>query len=233
MSLSAFCPCYGMAETCLLASSGPADKVEPTILRVLSTSLSIGSAIRLADADSLSAVELVGHGAAAIGAEVRAVHPETLAHLSEGSVGELWLASTSLALGYYGKDEQTQHSFGTFVDGNERRWYRTGDLGFLLEGEVFVCGRIKDLMIFAGKNHYPQDIELTAEEADGRLRPGCIAAFSIPADDAQEGELLVVVAELRDKATSADDCARVAHNVKLAISTSHSVQCHEVGRLLS
>ena len=185
--------------------------------------------MQLATANSSSAVELVGNGAAAIDAEIRAVHPETFAPLSEGCVGELWLASPGLALGYYNNDEATANAFNLELQGSDRRWYRTGDLGFLHEGEVFICGRSKDLMIFAGKNHYPTDIELIAEEAEERLRPGCIAAFSIQTQDALEGEALVVVAELRNKATSAEDCARVAHNVKSVIASSHGVQCHEVG----
>ena len=79
-----------------------------------------------------------------------------------------------------------------------------------------------------GKNHYPSDIELTAEQADGRLRAGCIAAFSITAEDAAKGELLVVVAEVRDKALSGNEHAEATRNLKSAVAAAHSVGVHEV-----
>ena len=162
------------------------------------------------------------------GAEIRPVSPETKSSLSEGFVGELWLASPGLALGYYNNHEATSAAFGFELEGSDRRWYRTGDLGFLHNGEVFICGRIKDVMIFCGKNHYPQDVELTAEQADSRLRPGCIAAFSTLSSDAAEGELLVVVAEVRDKTLGAEACADVASAVQKAVRMHHGLSCHEV-----
>ena len=83
-------------------------------------------------------------------------------------------------------------------------------------------------MIFCGKNHYPQDVELTAEQADSRLRPGCIAAFSTLSSDAAEGELLVVVAEVRDETLGAEACADVASAVQKAVRMHHGLSCHEV-----
>mgnify|MGYP001368030123 CR=1 FL=1 len=162
------------------------------------------------------------------GAEIRSVSPERKSSLPEGFVGELWLASPGLALGYYNNHEATSAAFGFELEGSDRRWYRTGDLGFLLGGEVFICGRIKDVMIFCGKNHYPQDVELTAEQADNCLRPGCIAAFSTLSGDAAEGELLVVVAEVRDKALGTEACADVVSAVQKAVRMHHGLSCHEV-----
>ena len=83
-------------------------------------------------------------------------------------------------------------------------------------------------MIFRGKNHYPQDVELTAEQADSRLRPGCIAAISTLSGDAAEGELLVVVAEVRDKALGTEACADVVSAVQKAVRMHHGLSCHEV-----
>ena len=93
----------------------------------------------------------------------------TQRRLPEQHVGELWLASNSLALGYYNNPEATAAAFHWRLAGDERDWYRTGDLGFMRDGVVFVCGRIKDMMIFGGRNHYPQDVELTSEQSERRL----------------------------------------------------------------
>jgi acyl-CoA synthetase (AMP-forming)/AMP-acid ligase II len=109
-------------------------------------------------------------------------------------VGEIWVAGPSVALGYWGKPEETARTLGARLAGESCGPYlRTGDLGFLRAGELFVTGRLKDLIILRGRNHYPQDLELTAEESHPALRPGCGAAFS--AEVAGE-ERLVVVHEL-------------------------------------
>ena len=120
--------------------------------------------------------------------------------LGEGRVGEIWVSSPSAAAGYWDRDCDGEFR-AELADGAGGPWLRTGDVGFLLRGELFVCGRLKDLVILRGKNHYPQDIERSVERAAPEsLRPGCVAAFAV--DDGGE-ERLVVLAEVRD-----DDAAQ-------------------------
>ena len=115
--------------------------------------------------------------------ELYIIDPETKAALGSDKVGEIWVTSPSKAMGYWGNLSLTQEDFhaipssgGGEADGG---YLRTGDLGFLHMGELFICGRSKDLIIVRGSNHYPQDIERTAEKSEPRLRPGCSAAFSL------------------------------------------------------
>jgi thioester reductase-like protein len=128
---------------------------------------------------------------------VRIVDPESQQPLSEGQVGEIWVDGPSKAGGYWHRADATSELFGARVAGDdERTFLRTGDLGFLYEGELFVCGRTKDLIIVRGVNCYPADIEAIAERSVPGIRPGCVAAFSIEGDGQEE---LVVVAEARDE----------------------------------
>src|SRR4029077_2284192 len=114
---------------------------------------------------------------------------------SDGQEGEIWISGPSIAQGYWGQPEATEHVFrarlaGGPAEAGEASFLRTGDLGFLRGGELFVTGRLKDLIIIRGRNLYPQDIELTVERSHPALRPGCGAAFSI--ELGQEERLVVV-----------------------------------------
>jgi acyl-CoA synthetase (AMP-forming)/AMP-acid ligase II len=147
------------------------------------------------------------------GVEVAIVDPASCASLPEGRIGEIWTSGASTCRGYWNDPERSRDVFGAVrIDDpdRERRYLRTGDLGFLHEGELFVCGRIKDLIIMRGVNYYPQDIEAIAEAASSKLRPGCVAAFDAPAED---GERLIVAAEVK---TSKDlpDPAEIARAIR-------------------
>ena len=130
--------------------------------------------------------------------DVKIVHTETHEVLSEDLVGEIWIRSPSKAAGYFGRPQQTKEDFDAHLkDGGDVGYLRSGDLGFLHNEELFICGRLKDLIIVGGRNYYPQDIEATAEASTDLLRPGCSAAFTI--DPTHEGgEEVALVAELRD-----------------------------------
>jgi thioester reductase-like protein len=133
---------------------------------------------------------------------VRIVDPESRQTLPEGHVGEIWVDGPSKAAGYWHRPDATAELFGARVVGDDEHTYlRTGDLGFLYEGELFVCGRTKDLIIVRGVNCYPADIEAIVERAAPEIRHGCVAAFSVEND---EQEALVVVAEARDERTLPD-----------------------------
>lgn len=128
---------------------------------------------------------------------VRIVEPESRAALGEGRVGEVWLAGPSKGGGYWNRPELTAEMFGARITGDDEHTYlRTGDLGFLYEGELFVCGRSKDLIIVRGVNCYPSDVEAVVERSRAQVRGGCVAALSVEDD---EHEALVVVAEVRDE----------------------------------
>jgi thioester reductase-like protein len=127
---------------------------------------------------------------------VRIVDPESHRDLGEGRVGEVWVDGPSKAGAYWQRPEQSAETFAARMAGDDEHTYlRTGDLGFLYEGELFVCGRTKDLIIVRGVNSYPADIEAVVSRSAAQVRDGCVAAFSIDRDDQ---EMLVVVAEVRD-----------------------------------
>jgi acyl-CoA synthetase (AMP-forming)/AMP-acid ligase II len=122
------------------------------------------------------------------------VDPATRLPCAPGAVGEIWIDSPAVAAGYYGRPEATQQTFRACVAGTESpEFLRTGDMGVLYEGDLFVTGRSKDLIIIRGENHWPQDIEATAGAAHASVRPGCVAAFSVTAGGSEQ---LVVVAEV-------------------------------------
>lgn len=142
-------------------------------------------------------VPVVSCGKPAAGNVVRIVDPETGRARGEGHVGEIWVDGPSKGSGYWRRPDLSAESFGARIAGDAGRTYlRTGDLGFLYEGELFVCGRRKDLIIVRGANRYPSDIEAIVERSARQIRNGCVAAFSVERDDA---EALVVVAEVRDE----------------------------------
>ena len=142
-------------------------------------------------------LRLVSCGRPLDGIHVRIVDPESRAALGERQIGEIWIAGKSTCQGYWKLPKLTQEAFGNAVetDPEDRNAYlRTGDLGFLHEGELFVCGRIKDLIIIRGVNYYPQDIETIVESASQKIRTAGVAAFE---GGDEEGETLVVVAEVK------------------------------------
>ncbi|MEU2038836.1 HAD-IIIC family phosphatase [Nocardia niwae] len=188
-----FQPVYGLAEATLIVSAAELG-ARPTVILPPGRS------------------ELVGVGRAADGLSVVVVDPERHTECGEGAEGEIWVSGTSVAAGYFDNEAATAETFRARLEGDDRAFLRTGDLGFLSGGELFVTGRRKDLLIIDGKNHYPQDLELTAETAHETVRPGCVAAFSV--DEGIDGELPVVVAEVRTEdpaeLSGAEDAIRAA-----------------------
>eukprot|EP00536_Pseudo-nitzschia_multiseries_P014630 jgi/Psemu1/262284/estExt_Genewise1Plus.C_7430001 len=164
--------------------------------------------------------------------DVRIVDRESRTELSEGTVGEIWVRSPSKASGYFGNEQATLEDFGATLASNPLDEYlRTGDLGFFYRTELFICGRLKDLIIVAGRNYYPQDIEATAEATSDELRPGCSAAFTIDVSHGG-GEEVALVMELRTVPGSAakikELCDPLADAVKAAIHREHSLGISEV-----
>ena len=182
---SAFYPAYGLAEATLKVSGGRRGE-GPRILHLNRAALQAG---RAADDDTGQA--LVGSGRPGAGTRAAIVDPLSGHRRAENEVGEIWVSGPSVALGYWSRSDETARSFGARIPGNRSRFLRTGDLGFLRDGEVFVTGRLKDLLIIRGRNLYPQDIERTAQECHAALRAG--AAFGV---EVAGEERLVLVQEV-------------------------------------
>lgn len=203
----AFYPCYGLAEATLLASGG--DKRNgPRVAAFYKTGLEQGKVRPAMDGDDAGR-RLVGCGGidAEAGQQIRIVDPETGEPCSADRIGEIQLSGPSISLGYWNNPLATELTFIGATDSRER-WLRTGDLGFIEGGELFVSGRLKDLLIIRGRNYYPHDLECAVEAATDALNPGCAAAFASGGDD---GEKLVVLAELkRDRLRQADYKAEFA-----------------------
>lgn len=173
------------------------------------------------------------------GITVKIVDAETCQELPNGQVGEVWVTSESKAAGYYHKPEETKRDFNAVLSGNQNgkgtlEFLRTGDLGFLNERELFICGRLKDLIIVGGRNYYPQDLEATAEVSiSDSCRPGCTAAFTVnPIQESREnGEQVILIMELKEVPSSnnADSiCLSLVNTVRSAINQQHSLAIAEV-----
>ena len=187
----AFYPCYGLAEATLLVSGGRVPE-QPVLRDFDALALSKERAVD-ARPDHQSR-RLVGCGKPLPDEQVRIVDAVSLAECANGEVGEIWIAGPSIAHGYWNEPEVTEQVFhARLPDSGEGPFLRTGDLGFMVDGELFVTGRVKDLIIVRGTNHYPQDIEYTVEHSHPALRTGGGAAFSI---DVNDNEGLVVVHEI-------------------------------------
>ncbi|HLM44423.1 MAG TPA: fatty acyl-AMP ligase, partial [Myxococcaceae bacterium] len=190
-SPAALFPVFGLAEVTLKAP-GPQGRGLVT-LSVDKEALKEDRVVPLPMGDA-NAAEIVSCGESEEGYGLAIVQPESREPLPEGRVGEVWVCGPSVAQGYWCKPELSEETFRARLSGEDsRRWLRTGDLGFMRDGLLYITGRRKDLIIIGGQNHYPQDIEWTVEAALPLVRPGCSAAFSVEVDGE---ERLVVVAEV-------------------------------------
>ena len=187
-----FYPCYGMAETTLFVSGGRKDEL-PKIRAFGGDAIENGYAVEVTGGQEPSRL-LVGCGYVRQGQEVAIVDPQTHTRCGPGTIGEIWVRGPNVALGYWGKVEETAETFQAFLQGgDEGPFLRTGDLGFCVDDELFIAGRLKDLIIIRGRNLYPQDIERVAEMSHPLLRQGCCAAFAV---EGQDTEQLVIVQEV-------------------------------------
>ncbi|MBN8657042.1 MAG: AMP-binding protein, partial [Anaerolineae bacterium] len=216
---TSFYPCYGMAESALIVSGadGPSDLRTFTLDRKsLESDLVVPSL-----ENEEGSVTMVNCGPPIIDQKIIIVNPTTLLQCQPNQVGEIWVAGPSVAQGYWGMEEESRKTFQAYVaDTKEGPFLRTGDLGFLQNGDLFVTGRLKDLIIINGSNHYPQDIELTVETCHPALQPAGGAAFSI--NDGGK-EQLVIVQELNRQNRQAD-VNEVAGAIRQAVTEKHDLQ---------
>jgi acyl-CoA synthetase (AMP-forming)/AMP-acid ligase II/acyl carrier protein len=210
---------YGMAEATLFVS-GSVGK-GPSTLRVRASEL---ARQRVAPAGDGVTRDLVGCGAVAEGLQVAIVDPQTGEACAPDEIGEIWLSGPSVARGYWNRPEETARTFDARLAGGGGSFLRTGDLGFLFGGELYVSGRVKDLIIIRGVNHYPQDIEATVQASHPALRPAAGAAFSVDEDGE---ERLVVVQEI-DRLQRQADLDEVVGAIRRAVAEEHEVEVHAV-----
>ncbi len=216
----AFYPCYGLAEATLFVSGGERGAA-PICKLTEKAALEKGEVVEASRAGR-SATRLVGCGRTAADQQLAIVNPETFSRCLDGQVGEIWVKGFSVAQGYWNREETTALTFAAMIaDIGEGPFLRTGDLGVIQNNELFVVGRLKDLIIVRGRNHYPHDIEVTVQESHPSLKPGGGAVFSIPVDDEEQ---LVVVQEVAGH--SSINLGSVAARVGRAVTEHHEVQVH-------
>ncbi len=154
------------------------------------------------------------------------IFPQSLTRCEKEQVGEIWVSGGSIASGYWNRPEATQETFQAYLkDAQEGPFLRTGDLGFLLDGELFVTGRIKDVIIIRGQNYYPQDIEMTVQKSHPALRPNCGAAFTV---EFKGEERLVIVQEVERTYLRKLDVNEVVGNIRQAVTAEHSLQIYAI-----
>ncbi|PLZ94164.1 non-ribosomal peptide synthetase [Fischerella muscicola CCMEE 5323] len=220
----AFYPCYGMAEATLMVSGGSKTAL-PIVKKVQKCALANNQVIEVsADTQDKDIQTFVSCGQTIPQQQIVIANPETLTRFSPNQVGEIWVSGLSVGQGYWHRQEETEQTFRAYLkDTGEGPFLRTGDLGFLDNGELFITGRAKDLIIIRGRNLYPQDIELTAEHSHPSLRSSSTAAFSVEVDDEEQ---LVVVQELEFRAKP--DIDEVTTAIRQAVTEEHEVQVHAV-----
>lgn len=217
---SAFRPSFGLAENTLLVTA-------PTEgLSIVSLDAAELEQNRVLEAASGAvARDVVGCGTSADPAQrVEIVDPRTRARCPQGVVGEIWVNGPSAARGYWGDAAESTATFGAMTDDGEGPFLRTGDLGFTRDAELFVTGRLKDLIVIRGRNHYPQDLERTVEEAHPSPRGGRCAAFSV---DEGAGEQLVLAVEAAAKSSDAERRS-MAEAIRTRIGEQHDVSVREI-----
>lgn len=219
----AFYPCYGLAESTLLVSGGERHTA-PRTHTVDASQLQAGRLAEPQPTDEVADMQtLVECGDGLLGQEVRIVNPETLIESKSGEVGEIWVAGDSVSQGYWRRPELSAKVFAGEVAGCEKRFLRTGDLGVHDGAGLLIIGRLKDLVIIRGVNHYPQDIEETAKSVHPALTSTRSAAFAV---DANGGEQLIVLQELARR--QKDDAAGLAKAIRERIIELHDVAAAEV-----
>ncbi|MDB9526146.1 fatty acyl-AMP ligase [Oscillatoria sp. CS-180] len=215
-------PCYGMAETTLMVTGGHRDK--PPTTGVFDTAALEQN--RVAETLYQSGRTLVSCGLGQLDQTIRIVNPETSASCASDEIGEIWVAGPSVAQGYWHQETESRATFQAYLsDSNEGPFLRTGDLGFLRDDQLYVVGRLKDLIIIRGQNYYPQDIELTIERSHPDLKAGAGAVFTIPVNGE---ERIVVVQEVERSALRSLDVKDVVGRIREAISAEYTLRSYMV-----
>jgi acyl-CoA synthetase (AMP-forming)/AMP-acid ligase II/acyl carrier protein len=216
-------PCYGLAEATLMVSGGPRRR-PPMILHVDADSLA-SNQIKVRSTEDRNCRVLVGCGENLRDQRIAIVDPDSRLAVADGRVGEIWVQGASVADGYFDNSDATAETFQAHLaGGQDGEFLRTGDLGFIFEKQLFVTGRLKNLIIIRGRNHYPEDIEQTINAAYEGLRTGYCAAFSIEVEDQDQ---LVVVQEVEPRNRDLDTEAAI-RAIRTAIAQRHELEVYSV-----
>lgn len=246
-------PSYGLAEATLFVSSTHFNE-SPKIISVDREQLNNHRFVAVPE-DSSSAVAQASAGLVGVAEWAAIVDAESASELPDGHIGEIWISGQNMGTGYWGKPEETVETFQNILKSrtnpshaqgatDDATWVRTGDYGAFHDGELYITGRVKDLVIIDGRNHYPQDLEYSAQESTKALRTGFVAAFSVPANqlpdevfaDAHAGlkrdpddssEQLVIVGE-RAPGAHKLDMGPIADDIRAAIAVRHGVTVRDV-----
>jgi len=246
-------PSYGLAEATLFVSTTPTDE-PPKVVYVDREELNAYRFVEVAE-DNPSAVAQASAGKVGVAEWATIVDAESATELPDGQIGEVWISGQNMGTGYWNKPDETAATFHNILKSrtdpshaegasDDATWVRTGDFGAFHDGDLYITGRVKDLVIVDGRNHYPQDLEYSAQEASKALRTGFVAAFSVPAnqlpdvvfanahaglkrDPADTSEQLVIVAE-RAAGANKMDLEPVADEIRAAIAVRHGVTVRDV-----
>jgi fatty acid CoA ligase FadD32 len=246
-------PSYGLAEATLFVSTTPAGE-PPRIISVDRDELNAHHFVEVPD-DSPKAVAQASAGKVGVAEWAAIVDAESASELPDGQIGEIWISGQNMGTGYWGKDDATAETFHNILKSrtnpshaegatDDATWVRTGDYGAFHDGELYITGRVKDLVIIDGRNHYPQDLEYSAQESTKALRTGFVAAFSVPANELPDevfenahaglkrdrddtSEQLVIVGE-RAAGAHKMDLVPVADDIRAAIAVRHGVTVRDV-----
>jgi acyl-CoA synthetase (AMP-forming)/AMP-acid ligase II len=221
---TALCPGYGLAEATLKVTAVSYDS-SPYFYRVQANALEKNKIIAATETDT-NVQTLVGCGWTTIDTKIVIVDPETLKPSLPEIVGEIWVSGATIAQGYWGKPQETQETFQAYLaDTGAGPFLRTGDLGFIKDGELFVTGRLKEVILIRGRNNYPQDIELTVQNSHPALRPSCGAAFTV---EVKEEERLVVVQEVERTWLRKIDTDEVKRAIRKAVVQEYDLQVYAI-----
>jgi fatty acid CoA ligase FadD32 len=246
-------PSYGLAEATLFVSTTPSDE-PPKIVTVDRDELNNHRFVEV-PADSPKAVAQASAGKIGVAEWAVIVDAESASELPDGQIGEIWISGQNMGTGYWGREQETRDTFQNILKSrtspshaegasDAATWVRTGDLGAYHDGDLYITGRVKDLVIIDGRNHYPQDVEYSAQESTKALRTGFVAAFSVPAnqlpdevfenahaglkrDPDDTSEQLVIVGE-RAPGAHKLEMGPIADDIRAAIAVRHGVTVRDV-----
>jgi acyl transferase domain-containing protein/acyl-CoA synthetase (AMP-forming)/AMP-acid ligase II/acyl carrier protein len=222
---SAFCPGYGLAEATLKVTAVRKKEMRK-VIEVQADALAEHRVVEVDKSKHEAVQTLVGCGQSEVDTKVMIVDSHTLMACPSDRVGEIWVHGPSIAQGYWGRPEETEQTFGVYLkDTGEGPFLRTGDLGFIRDGELFITGRLKDMIIIRGLNHYPQDIELTVERCHPALRLNSGAAFAVEVDGHDH---LVIVQEVERTLRHNLNVDEVVQKIREAVAQHHELQVYAV-----
>jgi len=213
-----FYPCYGMAEATLMIAGGDKDKF-PNIMQVDKVALEQGKVVETKE--SFTAIVSVGYPW--LDGKIAIVNPDSLIECQSDEIGEIWFSGSSVGQGYWQLPDKTQQTFQASLNGND--YLRTGDLGFINRGELYITGRMKDVLVFWGLNHYPQHIEHTVEQCHPGLKANCGAAFAVEIDGKPR---LVITQEIERSHRKSLVLDEVVEKIRWSIFEQHFIDVYAI-----